>query len=89
MTFGIYYRELLRLPVTIGTLEFKKVAEPAVVSKLLEESYYYALEKFCVRKRTCIRVTVEEKTLTLRFISKERNNKDLYRTYKVYYKLDQ
>lgn len=77
----------MRLPVQLGTLEFVKIKEEGVIPAILEESYYHTIEKFCTKKRTCIRAVVRKEKLFLRFISKERNNKDLHRKYKIFYRL--
>lgn len=85
----IYDKELLTLPVKINTLDFTKLKLPGFIPDVIEQTYYYTTEKFCPRRVTYVNVVVERDTVWLGFISKERNNKNLVKKYKVYYRFGQ
>lgn len=70
LAISIYNKELLQLPIRLGTLEFVKIKQPDITARVIEESYYRTLEKFEDKKRTCIRLVVRDGQLVLQFVSK-------------------
>ena len=87
----MYFEELLRLPVRIGTLDFYMLGKESsmgipITQETLEETYFYTLEKFNKKPLTYLKLQLKDKHLKVLFFSKERKSKDLFSKYKVEYK---
>lgn len=70
LTLSIYYKELVSLPIRIGTLDFHRFDNPEVLASIVEETYYYTTEKFCQNNITFIEVEYDGGNLNLSFKSK-------------------
>jgi hypothetical protein len=55
LTLSIYYKELVSLPIRLGTLDFHKFKRPHVLPNIIDETYYYTIEKFCTDNITFFR----------------------------------
>ena len=86
LTLSIYYKELVSLPIRIGTLDFHRFKHPQVLASIVEETYYYTIEKFCQNNITFVQLELKHDNLRVSFISKEYNTMDLMRQYTIHYR---
>lgn len=85
----LYYDSVLRLPVRLGTLEFHKLGKKVegqdltVSDKTIDETYYCTKEKFTGKFITYVEIRLLQGVMRIRFLSKERSNKDIKSNYKI------
>lgn len=63
LTLQIYEKELLSLPIRLSTLDFHKFEKPGVLNDIIEENYYYTVEKFCLESLTFLKVILRKGAL--------------------------
>lgn len=88
LTRQIYFKELISLPIRLGTLDFHKFKKPDVLPNIVEETYYYTIEKFCSDNITFFKTILKNNSLRFSFISKEFKTMDLMRKYKIQFKTE-
>ena len=86
LTLSMYYKELVSLPIRIGTLDFHRFKRPHVLANIVEETYYYTIEKFCQNNITFVQFILRNNNIRISFISKEHNTMDLMRKYTIHYR---